>query len=389
MSHPVKCYYCGERFDRDWEPYVKVNAQRYAHKKCADEHEREQPTPVPKSRPIVKTPVKKNKEEEQPMLAANNDMLKLLENMQTAMMKSFVSTNVETIFESLKPQLEERIKKAYGVLPEIHEIRTETTTKEIVGCTHEKFDEVLQIVGLNIPVYLTGKAGTGKNVICKQVAEALGLEFYFTNAVTQEYKLTGFVDANGKYHETQFYKAFTNGGLFFLDEMDASVPETLIILNAAIANKYFDFPTGKVEAHPDFRVIAAGNTLGTGADNNYTGRYCLDRASLDRFAMVHIDYSEKIEMNISDNNKELVDFAHTFRTAAENVGVECLFSYRTIERIAKLETVLKDNLASVIEMSLTKGLGQDDILIICNEIKKIKSTMKSNKYLNALAVRAF
>lgn len=383
MSHPVKCYYCGERFDRDWEPYVKVNAQRYAHKKCADEHEREQPTPVPKSRPIVKTPAKKDEKEKQPIPAANNDMLKLLENMQTAMMKSFVSTNVETIFESLKPQLEERIKKAYGVLPEIHEIRTETTTKEIVGCTHEKFDEVLQIVGLNIPVYLTGKAGTGKNVICKQVAEALGLDFYFTNAVTQEYKLTGFIDANGTYHETQFYKAFVNGGLFFLDEMDASVPETLIILNAAIANKYFDFPTGKVEAHPNFRVIAAGNTIGTGADNNYTGRYCLDRASLDRFAMVNIDYSEKIEMNISDNNKALVAFAHAFRAATDKVGVECLFSYRTIERIAKLETVIKNNLSSVIEISLTKGLATDDIFIICSEMQK-DNNMKSNKYLTAL-----
>ena len=79
-----------------------------------------------------------------------------------------------------------------------------------------------------------------------------------------------------------------------MDEMDASIPETLIILNAAIANRYFDFPNGKVSANPNFRVIAAGNTVGTGADNNYTGRYCLDRASLDRFAMVNIDYSEKI-----------------------------------------------------------------------------------------------
>lgn len=76
-------------------------------------------------------------------------------------------------------------------------------------------------------------------VICQQVAEALGLDFYFTNAVTQEYKLTGFIDANGNYQETQFYKAFTKGGLFFLDEMDASIPETLIILNAAIANRYY------------------------------------------------------------------------------------------------------------------------------------------------------
>ena len=91
----------------------------------------------------------------------------------------------------------------------------------------------------------------------KQVAKALGLDFYFTNAVTQEYKITGFTDANGRYQETQFYKAFKNGGLFMLDEMDASIPEVLVILNAAIANGYFDFPApiGFVEAHRTLELL--------------------------------------------------------------------------------------------------------------------------------------
>ena len=56
-----------------------------------------------------------------------------------------------------------------------------------------------------------------------------------------------------------------NGGLFFLDEMDASIPEVLVLLNAAIANGYFEFPNGKITAHEDFRVVAAGNTVGSGA----------------------------------------------------------------------------------------------------------------------------
>ena len=76
-----------------------------------------------------------------------------------------------------------------------------------------------------------------------------------------------------------------------LDEMDASIPEVLVILNAAIANRYFDFPApiGYVEANPNFRVIAAGNTTGHGADFEYVGRNQLDGASLDRFAVVKID----------------------------------------------------------------------------------------------------
>lgn len=381
MSHPVKCFYCGERFDRDWEPFVKVNSQRYAHQHCAEAHAKKIEVKIePKervdemSRTVQTNPV-------------NQNMTKMVEEMQNFMMQTIAQANSSQIFETIMPQIDARIKEVYGFLPEIHEVKTPTETRTITGVLHEKFDEVLQIVSLDIPVYLTGKAGTGKNVICKQIAEALGLDFYFTNAVTQEYKLTGFIDANGRYQETQFYKAFTQGGVFFLDEMDASVPETLIILNAAIANRYFDFPIGKVDAHPNFRVIAAGNTLGTGADNNYTGRYCLDRASLDRFAMVDIDYSQKIEMAMADNNSELVKFCHAFRKATEKAGIECLFSYRTINRIAKLEGVF-DNLSKVIQISLLKGLDIDDVNILTGELDKM-SDMKSNKYVKALKTSAF
>lgn len=311
---------------------------------------------------------------------------KKVDNMMVKMMESMMSVLTEIqgdeILERIMPTIDQNIKDRYGFLPEIHEIRTPTTKREIIGTVHEKFDEVLSIVNLDIPVYLTGKAGTGKNVICKQVAEALGLNFYFTNAVTQEYKLTGFIDANGKYNETQFYKAFTNGGLFFLDEMDASIPEVLIILNAAIANRYFDFPTGKVEAHPDFRVIAAGNTVGTGADSNYTGRYCLDRASLDRFAMINIDYSPKIEMAMARDKKALVNFCHLFRQITETSGIECLFSYRTLDRIAQLEEVIP-NLSEVLEISLLKGLDKDTVNIIKSELEKSLEG-RSNRYAQAI-----
>lgn len=291
----------------------------------------------------------------------------------------------DAITEALMPKIEQRVAKEIGIIPKrIEVVGDDGMSREVKGTTHEKFKTVLNMVALDIPVYLTGKAGTGKNVICKQVAEGLGLDFYFTNAVTQEYKLTGFIDANGKYQETQFYKAFTKGGLFFLDEMDASVPETLVILNAAIANRYFDFPCGKVEANPNFRVIAAGNTFGTGADINYTGRYSLDRASLDRFAVVKIDYSPTIENAISEGDEELVSFAHAFREATDKAGVECLFSYRTIDRVRKLAKVMS-KLQEVLEVSLTKGMDQDTKKVIQSRLDE-NPQMSGNKY--AIAFKA-
>lgn len=299
--------------------------------------------------------------------------------LEKIMLEVLAAQSVDKVIEIAKPMLDDHIKETFGILPQVHTVVTPTKTTQIKGVLHEEFDTVLQLVNCDIPVFLTGGAGTGKNVICQQVAEATGLEFYFSNAVTQEYKLTGFIDANGTYHETQFYKAFTQGGVFMLDEMDASIPEVLIILNAAIANRYFDFPTGRVQAHENFRLIAAGNTFGTGADIEYTGRFQLDAASLDRFAIVEIDYSPAIEEAVANGDTELVTFIRAFRQACQQSGIKHLATYRAISRIAKLSEIMET--AKVLKMALTKNLSHDDINIIVNAMTGVPS---GNKYFTAI-----
>jgi len=297
-------------------------------------------------------------------------------SLEQMLLQVLAEQSVDKVLEVAKPMLETHIKEKFGFLPQVHEIVLPDKKKEMQGVFHEKFDTVLKLVNASIPVFLTGAAGTGKNVLCKQVAEALDLEFYFSNAVTQEYKLTGFIDANGKYHETQFYQAFTNGGLFMLDEMDGSIPEVLIILNAALANRYFDFPTGRIEAHENFRVIAAGNTYGTGADIEYSGRYQLDAASLDRFALVEIDYSPAIEQAIANGNTELLEFVQGFRKAVKKAGIKHLVTYRSLERLSKLEGILGKKEA--LEICLVKHLHTDDKRIIKQELSYIVNS--SNSY---------
>ena len=287
------------------------------------------------------------------------------------------------VVEVAKPLLDDFIMETYGKLPQRLEVVTEKKTNVVQGITHEKFETVLQLVNCNIPVFLTGPAGCGKNVLCKQVSEALGIEFYFSNAVTQEYKLTGFIDANGRFHETQFYKAFTEGGLFMLDEIDASTPEVLVILNAAIANGYFDFPTGRAEAHEDFRLIAAGNTFGTGADIEYTGRYQLDAASLDRFAVIQIDYSRAVEEAIAGGNKNLLQFVWSFREAIEKAQIKFVVSYRAIERLHKLEDVLEAGEA--LQICLLRSLDPDDMKMICRNMKPLNSNAYADAFKRMVA----
>lgn len=284
--------------------------------------------------------------------------------------------NVKELSEELKTELKNFIKNNYGILPKKIEYVADTKRKEMTGLFHEKFEEILKIVKRGVPLMLTGPAGAGKNHTLEQVAEALGLDFYFSNAVTQEFKLSGFIDASGKYQETQFYKAYTNGGLFFLDEIDASCPEALINLNAAIANKYYDFPCGKVNAHKDFRIVCAGNTFGTGADMIYTGRNVLDGATLDRFAVIEFGYDENVERQLAYND-ELYEFIVTLRNVIKENSLRYIVSMRaTINSTKLLEVGLTK--ANILRSAIIKNMSVDDLNTI---VHNLKEKLKDNEWV--------
>ena len=329
---------------------------------------------------------------------SNNEVLELLKQ-QTDMIKEMHQKNpyeeaiVEAIVEKGKQvsteemisevtkKVDEYIASTYGMLPKTIEVKTEHSAKQTQGLFHYQFEKILKLVASDIPTMLVGPAGSGKNHTLEQVAESLDLDFYFSNAITQEYKLTGFIDANGTYQETQFYKAFKNGGLFFLDEIDASIPEVLIILNSAIANKYFDFPNEKVVAHEDFKVVAAANTFGMGADNLYVGRSQLDAATLDRFAVVEFGYDPEVEKAIA-SSEELYDYITSLRKSVENTSVRFVVSMRATINASKLDGVLSAK--DILEMVVLKGLEKSDINILLDNIDIDNEYVTAMKELSTL-----
>lgn len=285
--------------------------------------------------------------------------------------EQFIATLAEKsaadLTSEIYPAVEKMVIEKFGIVPKVHEIKIPNREKkEIHGVLHKDFDKVVSMISDGESVYLCGAAGTGKSFLAQQVAHALDLEYWYTASVVDDIQLKGFIDANGRYHETQFYKAFTQGGIFLLDELDASVPETLVLLNNALANGYFDFPTGRTTAHKDFHAIAAGNTFGTGADSTYTGRYCLDAASMDRFALIMVDYDREIEMAMANGDKALVDFAEDFRRAVNIVGTQCLCTYRGIKRLAKFAAYMGK--ADALRIGLVKGLSADDVKTISQKM---------------------
>lgn len=295
--------------------------------------------------------------------AAETPRVNFADALQDAFLKTLTEKAAVDMTAQVFPVVEKMLVDKFGLVPVVHEIRIpERKPFETTEVLHKDFDRILSMMMDNESVYLCGPAGTGKSYLAQQLADALELEYYYTNSVTDDVQIKGFVDANGHYHGTQFYDAFTKGGVFLLDELDASIPETLVLLNNALANGYFSFPNGKAKAHKDFHCIAAGNTFGTGADATYTGRYQLDGSSMDRFALVMVDYDERIENAMSNGDKELVQFAHDFRKAVAKTGVSCLCTYRAIKRLAKFAGYMDKR--DAIRIGLLKGLATDDAALI-------------------------
>jgi cobaltochelatase CobS len=166
---------------------------------------------------------------------------------------------------------------------------------------HKCFDDILALLALRMNVWLTGGAGSGKTTAAHNAATALGLPFYSVSvcAQTTESKLFGYMDANGRYVDTLFYRAYTTGGVFLLDEVDNGNANVMAAMNAALANGQCAFPNGMADKHEDFVLVAAANTIGTGGNLQYVGRNRIDAATIDRFAFIEFGYDEELELEIS------------------------------------------------------------------------------------------
>lgn len=264
--------------------------------------------------------------------------------------------------------------------PRIIKVVTPTTTNIINGAVCEKFNVFCNLVNAGKPLYMYGPAGCGKSYTAKQIADSLGKDYYETSQACFAHELKGYGDAKGEFVETAFYRAFAKGGIFFLDEVDASAPEALVVLNNAIANKRFDFPViGNVTAHEDFRVIAAGNTRMTGATLAYTARQMQDTSFKNRFFFALVGYDESIEIQIAGGDREIVQFAHDLRKAARTTQILQLCSYRQIADLAQLQECCGNDDAYLLRGSVLQEKEIDECNILYTNLE-----YKQNRWAKAM-----
>ena len=255
---------------------------------------------------------------------------------------------------------------------------------------HNKFEEVVKVLSLRLHPLLVGPAGSGKNVILEQAAKALKLNFYYVNDVTEEHKVMGFVDANGKFQQTQFFKAFTKGGLIMIDEMDNSHPSALLAINAALGtgyHQYLTFPDGILyESNPDFYLAAAANTYGTGSDQIYCGRSSLDGASLNRFLPIFIDYDKNLEQNLVKNTSIL----NLFWQVRESINKNKIRHVISTRNIVNADRMLNSNmftLNNIFDYTIIQSMNEDDLRMILKDLSNCSMDNYIVSFINYLKMK--
>lgn len=286
------------------------------------------------------------------------DGLSLLLSQVESEVESKINAKTEEVVADVKKQLDQLKQYQPTVV-----VGDGKELGKIEGLQHNQISDLVKLIGANLNVLLVGMAGTGKTHSAKQVADAVGYNFYAMSVGSQTSKsdIIGYMDANGNYVTSAFRKAYEEGGVFVLDEIDAGNSNVLIILNSALSNGIMSFPDKMVTRHEDFRFVATANTYGNGADRTYVGRNQLDGATLDRFTVLDWKVDENLEGQIVSGyswGKAWHETIKEVRRRVEKSGVRALITPRATQKGATvLELGLTDR--QVVELTVLPQVPQD------------------------------
>ena len=232
-----------------------------------------------------------------------------------ALVKPLIVMETKRAVEEANPP--QRISLVY----EDFEVKTE-------GIIPQWLPTAAKYAKLRLPQYWYGPTGAGKTHMAAVLAKLMRLEFYVLSCSpgTPEEAFTAYllpVGENGKWGNVMgtFAKAFSEGGLCLLDELDRAERTVLMVIQTALANGYLYLPQllgdKRLEQHKDFVFVGAGNTAGHGADRKYTAAEQLDWASKDRWRCqtIEVDYDENVEKKLCEgmNAPEVAVIGHTLR----------------------------------------------------------------------------
>ena len=245
---------------------------------------------------------------------------------------------------------------------------------------HEAFDDVLMAIMEDANPYLIGPSGCGKTFMIKQIAKLLKMEFIDIGYINEEYDILGFQTATGAYSTPNFYRCYKYGIIAFCDELDNGNSRATVKLNSFLSNNLdssYNFPNGEcVKRHPNFRIVAAGNTEGNGADANYNTREKIEESVQQRFLPVHVGYDNTVEKNILKNYADWFDFVVLFRMATDRwsevngIAAQGILTTRDTNRIKRYLDNESFSPDKIIQYEFVQTKDAEYLSFLADEIKK-------------------
>jgi cobaltochelatase CobS len=215
----------------------------------------------------------------------------------------------------------------------------------------DELKNVILGMDLSIPTYVWGHKGSGKSELFEQICARTNRPQIRIqhSGNTEESHIVGQWTVKGG--ETVFELgplplAMKNGWVYVADEYDFAMPSVLSVYQAVLEGKALiikeaDAANRIIEPHPNFRIVATGNTNGSGDESGlYQGTNLQNSANYDRFGMVvHKKYMDKkaeslilqrrLKMAEPDADK-MVSFAALVREGYDGGKISETISPRTL-----------------------------------------------------------
>jgi cobaltochelatase CobS len=236
---------------------------------------------------------------------------------------------------------------------------------------------------------LTGPTGAGKSSFVREYCARLSIPFYETSACSRtefESFLGKWIIKNGNFEwiDGPLVRAFRDGGIFLINEIDTMSPEELTGFNGILDGSTLCLreKDGEIiHRNPGFKMIATGNSAGVGDDTGlYQGVTTMNIAFMDRFSVIEVDYMKledelKILKAISPDFDwdevltEMLKVADDVRTQFKAGKINTTLSTRTMVRWARkaLQLLSRNDPSPVlhaINPALLNRVGETDKAVI-------------------------
>ena len=236
---------------------------------------------------------------------------------------SVVTSDVQII----KPYSYKNAKEFANRMRAIERVIAEGTSNGEIY--HDKIKEVIACLMVGDWPYLFGPSGAGKGYMVEQIGDLLGQKVLDAGKITEPHSIFGYIDPQGQFRATSTFEAVTNGDIIFFDEFDNGNPDTAVALNTLYSNlrdkvrrpekdKYVKF-AGEIDVpiNPNTRMIAAGNTDGSGSDRQFNERGKIDESIMERYKPIYIAYDNRVEEKILKDYQSWYNFFIKFREYCE------------------------------------------------------------------------